>query len=100
MVLSTNDYRHKEFIPVVEQTLNKVKLSLIKKVKMPLELTRNYYSSVLEKQISLKQTLLLLETQIAFFLGVFSVDATPLLLKGAFAAWFLWGVLKCKKAGI
>lgn len=67
------------------------------KIKVPVEWLRKYYSTVLEKEISMKQTALLLETQFAFTLGVMYPDI-HLGLRACFLGWFAWCLLKCKKA--
>lgn len=67
------------------------------KIKVPVEWLRKYYSTVLEKEISMKQTALLLETQFAFTLGVIPADI-HLGFRACFLGWFAWCLLKCKKA--
>ena len=63
-------------------------------VKMPVEQLRNYYSKVLERELNLHQTWLLVNAQAAFFFAVMPV-AGPLLLRAACCLWFLHAVVKC-----
>ncbi len=72
---------------------------MTRKMMMPVDWLGKYYSHVLEKPIGRSQTLRLIETQIAFALGVIPTEC-PLLLRGIFIGWFAWSVWKCKKAGI
>ncbi|MBO4827779.1 MAG: hypothetical protein J5506_11215 [Prevotella sp.] len=57
---------------------------------------RKYYSSVLERPLDTRQTLLLIHSQVAFALAAFPVEC-PLLLRAAFALWFGWSVRVCKQ---
>ncbi len=63
----------------------------------PLTSLSKYYSSVLEQEINIRQTLLLLNAQTAFVFTAFPVDG-PLVLRALCAAWLLHAVLKCKQA--
>lgn len=56
---------------------------------------RQYYSRVLERPIDLRQTLLLVQAQVAFVLAALPAEC-PLLLRAAFALWFGWSVRVCK----
>ena len=56
-----------------------------------------YYSSVLERQLNLRQTWLLVNAQLAFTFAVLPVES-PMLLRAACCGWFLHAVLKCKEA--
>ena len=55
-----------------------------------------YYSAVLERDINGRQTWHLLHAQLAFFMVAFPVEC-PLLLRMAFAAWFVLSVRLCKQ---
>ena len=55
-----------------------------------------YYSTVLERQIDNRQTWHLLHAQLAFLMVSFPVEC-PLLLRMAFAAWFVISVKMCKQ---
>lgn len=69
----------------------------VKAIKQPIEWLRKYYSVVLEKDISMKQTRILLETQLAFVLAIFPADIHLLLRVGSLV-WFCNCLYKCKKA--
>lgn len=76
----------------VNHSQNNIK-NMISNLVKPLQ---KYYTHVLEKEITTRQTLLLLNAQTAFIFGVFPV-ACPFMLRISFGAWFLLAVLKCKK---
>jgi len=71
--------------------------NLINKAKKPIEWLREYYSKVLEREITMHQTLLLLNAQMAFLFAAFPVGG-PILLRALCCGWFLHAVLKCKHA--
>ncbi len=62
----------------------------------PLEWLRKYYSSVCEKQLTLRQTGSLIGAQLAFIATVFPVDA-PWLARLGCGAWLVASLLRCKK---
>jgi hypothetical protein len=80
-----------------EERLRHLMQTVSSKAKMPMEWLRRYYSAVLEREISLHQTFLLLQAQAAFVMAVFPV-AGPLLLRAAFCGWFAYAVWQCRKA--
>lgn len=65
--------------------------------KKPAKRLCRYYSSVLERQLNLRQTWLLVNAQLAFTFAVLPVES-PMLLRAACCGWFLHAVLKCKEA--
>ena len=67
--------------------------AIMKKTLNPL---RKYYSAVLERPIDVRQTLLLIQAQVAFVLAALPAEC-PLLLRAAFALWFGWSVRVCKQ---
>ena len=81
---------------LVNDNLVKAIARITKGFGMPLEWLRKYYSQVIEKEITTKQTMLLLETQSAFVLGIFPVDCS-LILRAICGGWFVWSLLRCKK---
>ena len=84
----------------MEDTFNRLAEKLRKTVtsiKQPLEWLRKYYSIVLEKEVSMKQTTLLLETQFAFLMAIFPADI-HLLLRAASLCWFCYCLHKCKRS--
>lgn len=60
----------------------------------PLQAIANYYSRMLEQPVSVRQTLHLINAQMAFVMTVF-VDS-PILFRALCAAWLVVALLKCK----
>lgn len=56
----------------------------------------DFYSKQLERNINRRQTLALLEAQLAFFLGIMPIDM-PMILRIAFTVWTIVAVKKCKR---
>lgn len=72
-------------------------LSVIKKAATnPIEWLRQYYSSVLEREVSMRQTLRYVHAQLAFFMGVFPTYDS-LLVHAAVGVWALWALLRCRE---
>jgi hypothetical protein len=69
-----------------------------KAVRKPLAMLAGYYSKVLETEINLRQTLLLLNAQLAFFFTVFPMCS--LFLRALCILWLCDALMKCKKAGV
>ena len=65
--------------------------------KLNLNRLSGYYASVLERPVSNRQTLLLLNAQVAALLTIFPVECS-LFLRVLFAAWLVGALLKCKAA--
>lgn len=61
----------------------------------PMEWLRQYYSSVLEREVTMGQTLRYLHAQLAFVMCVFPTYGSLLVHLGV-CAWMLWAVLKCR----
>ena len=80
--------------PAVE--LKSVSEKVAMAIRMPLQSLSRYYSSVLERQISIRQTLSLLHVQAAFVFAVFPVDG-PLLLRSICAAWLWYAIRQCRR---
>lgn len=62
----------------------------------PLRWLGGYYSMVLERPVSLRQTRLLNTVQLTFFATVLPADY-PLLLRCAACVWFIASLLRCRK---
>ncbi len=77
------------------RTLNNTVINLMKAVRTPLMAVANYYGRVLEREISIRQTLCLLNVQMAFVMTVFTGSA--LLVKLLCLVWFVSAVLRCKR---
>lgn len=80
--------------PAVE--LKSVSERLAKAIRMPLQSLSRYYAAVLERPVSIRQTLSLLHVQIAFVFAVFPVGG-PLLLRGLCAAWLWYALKQCRR---
>lgn len=67
------------------------------KLRAPLRWLRRYYSTVLDRPVSMAQARLLTNTQAAFFLVALPADY-PVLLRIAACAWFIASLLRCRDA--
>ena len=65
----------------------------------PLAYVSSYYSSLIDKKLSLRQTAHILNAQMAFTFTVFPVDC-PLTLRFAALAWLAAALRGCKKSGL
>lgn len=63
----------------------------------PIERLRRYYTQVMEREVTLRQTGLLINAQLAFATTVFPVEA-PLTARIICCTWLLHALLKCKQA--
>lgn len=63
----------------------------------PFELMRTYYSHVLERQVTMRQTLHLTNAQFAFFFTFLPADA-PVLVRIACLVWFALAARNCYRA--
>lgn len=70
---------------------------VIGKLLTPIELLQRYYAKVMEREVSLRQTLLLLNAQLAFALTVFPVEA-PFAARVVCCLWLLNALWKCRQA--
>ena len=62
----------------------------------PAEWLRQYYSSVLERKINMRQTWSLIEVQTAFFAGIMPANYS-LWLRAAGCVWFLMALKRCRR---
>lgn len=62
----------------------------------PVEWLRQYYSSVLERNINMRQTWSLIEVQTAFFAGIMPANYS-LWLRAACCVWFLIALKRCHR---
>ena len=90
MTLSVNDIKRNDIAEVRFKSIGKAAERLLS----PLT---TYYSQVLERRITTRQTALLLNAQTAFFITVFPASA-PLLVRTACVIWLISALLKCRKA--
>ncbi len=59
------------------------------------EAVRSHYSSTMGQEFTLRQTVLIVNAQTAFFLTVFPADA-PAMVRVLTFAWLIHALLKCK----
>ena len=68
----------------------------MKKVCRPIEWLCSYYSDVLERKLTMRQTWLLINAQLAFGAAFFPVEA-PWVVRIGCLAWVVSALLKCKR---
>lgn len=78
------------------QTSNVSYKHLVRTLLYPLYLLCNYYAKVLGKAISIRQTLLLLNAQVAFVTTVFLADLS-FVTRIICCIWLLYAVVLCKR---
>lgn len=78
-----------------EEKMNVVMNQVAAAIRRPLGMLTDYYSGVLNKKLSTKQTLSLLNAQCAFIFTVFS--GCSLMLRALLLAWLVGALLKCKR---
>lgn len=86
----------KNLISCSKNLINSIK-SLLQSGKQPIEWLQSYYSIIMEKKVSMKQTLLLIATQFTFVLGILPADIN-LALRAAFLGSFAFCLHLCKKS--
>lgn len=86
----------KNLISCIKNLISSIK-SLLKSCKQPIEWLQSYYSIIMEKEVSMKQTLLLIATQFTFVLGILPADIN-LALRAAFLGSFAFCLHLCKKS--
>lgn len=92
----TDTFAPIEDIKLVVEGIRRMWAWPYKLASMPLEWIRKYFSSVLEREVTVKQTKLILETQAALVMTVFPADIN-FFLRTAFLGWLAWCLLKCKE---
>ena len=68
----------------------------MKKVCRPIEWLCSYYSDVLERKLTMRQTWLLINAQLAFGAAFFPVEA-PWVVRIGCLVWVVLALLKCKR---
>ena len=86
----------KNLISCIKNLISSIK-SLLQSGKQPIEWLQSYYSIIMEKEVSMKQTLLLIATQFTFVLGILPADIN-LALRAAFLGSFAFCLHLCKKS--
>ena len=79
-----------------EERMNLVMNAIAMAAARPLTALKDYYGSVLNKNMSTKQTLCLLNAQFAFIVNVFA--GCSLMMRAFLLAWLVGALLKCKDA--
>lgn len=75
----------------------KVRLnSCMKKICRPIEWLCSYYSDVLDRKLTMRQTWLLINAQLAFGAAFFPVES-PWVVRIGCLAWVVSALLKCKR---
>ncbi len=70
--------------------------NMLGKVCKPFEKLRQYYSDVLEEEVSYGRMWRLINAQLAFVAAVFPVEAT-LTARAVCTVWLIWALLKCRR---
>lgn len=70
--------------------------SCMKKVCRPIEWLCSYYSDVLDRKLTMRQTWLLINAQLAFGAAFFPVEA-PWVVRIGSLVWVVSALLKCKR---
>ena len=70
--------------------------SCMKEVCRPIEWLCSYYSDMLERKLTMRQTWLLINAQLAFGAAFFPVEA-PWIVRIGCLAWVVSALLKCKR---
>lgn len=86
----------KNLISCIKNLISSIK-SLLQSCRQPIEWLQSYYSIIMEKEVSMKQTLLLIATQFTFVLGILPADIN-LALRAAFLGSFAFCLHLCKKS--
>ena len=82
-------------ISASEEKIYRVVNFAVQAVRRPLLRLTAYYASVLERPVSPRQTLILLNAQVAAALTIFPTDA-PWLLRTACCLWLVKALMWCK----
>lgn len=70
--------------------------SCMKKICRPIEWLCSYYSDVLDRKLTMRQTWLLINAQLAFGAAFFPVEA-PWVVRIGCLVWVVSALLKCKR---
>ena len=76
--------------------LNAIVGAVLSKLSVPVEMLRKYYTSVLEREIDVRQTWLLINAQLAFIFAALPVDG-PMVFRMACCGWIIHAALLCKR---
>lgn len=85
-----------DFIGTESQEERKIEAMIAELVNMPAEWLRRYYSAIIGRELSRKQSWLITRTELAF-LAVVVCAGQSVLLTAASLVWFATLLLKCKR---
>ena len=98
--ISLNSMKEISLFSMKEISLNSMKEvclnSGMKKVCRPIEWLCSYYSDVLDRKLTMRQTWLLINAQLAFGAAFFPVEA-PWVVRIGCLVWVVSALLKCKR---
>lgn len=80
-----------------EQELNKVYNLMMNAIERPLTTVTTYYAKVLERELNTRQTLSLLNAQLALVMTVFPIECS-FLLRILCGCWLVSALLKCRES--
>jgi len=78
-----------------EGKMNLVINEIVLAAQRPVAALTSYYSSILNKKMSTKQTLCLLNAQFAFIMNAFA--GCSLVVRAFLFAWLIGALMKCKE---
>lgn len=84
----------KTTITMTPTVTDKLFTSIASNLKQPVAALANYYSNILERQVTSRQTLTLLHAQAAFFVTVFS--SCSIIMRFVCIAWLITTIVHCK----
>lgn len=93
MILTADNQRVNNVQRSVKSTFNMI-CKALEGVKMPVEWLRKYYSKVCEKELTLGQTVLLINTQFAFLFTALPANMS-IIARIAGCAWLIFSLKKC-----
>ena len=79
-----------------QNTVMETVANIVRQLQQPAEWLRAYYSRVLQRDITMRQTALLVNAQAAFAVAFFPVDA-PLMARVAGLLWVGSALMKCRR---
>ena len=93
MILTADNQRVNSVQRSVKSTFNMI-CKALEGVKMPVEWLRKYYSKVCEKELTLGQTVLLINTQFACLFTALPANMS-IIARIAGCAWLIFSLKKC-----
>ena len=79
------------------KTVENVCRTVCRQALRPVQWLRSYYSRALERELSLHQTLLLVNAQLAFFFALLPAEA-PLAARAVCGLWLWKALCACRRA--